>query len=156
MRTDWREFVRESNKIEGIIREPTEAEIAKLQAFVALPNLGVEDIVDFVKFTQPDARLRDNPGIPGVRVGDHIAPPSGPEIRHNLGIILGEMQHGRLSTYDTHCAYLNLHPFTDGNGRSARAIWLWNMNGIAPLGFLHTFYYQTLANQNVRKTKNSS
>lgn len=153
---NYRDFVRESNKIEGIIREPTEAEIKRLQQFVLLPRLEVDDIVEFVAFTQPNARLRDNPGVPGVRVGDHIAPPSGPEIRHNLDVILNEMQRGNLGTYDAHCAYLNLHPFTDGNGRSARAIWLWSMNGRAPLGFLHTFYYQTLANQDVRKTKNSS
>lgn len=156
MNTNWREFVRESNRIEGIKHEPTEAEIAKLKAFVSLTHLTIGDVVDFVKFTQPDARLRDNPGIPGVRVGEHIAPPSGPEIKINLGIILEEMQYGRLSTYDAHCEYLNLHPFTDGNGRSSRAIWLWNMNGKAPLGFLHTFYYQTLSGQDNRKTKNSS
>lgn len=153
---DWREFVRESNKIEGINREPKEAEIRELQNFVMLPKLEVEDVVSFVRFTQPDGRLRDNPSVPGVRVGSHIAPPSGPEVRMNLGIILGEMQFGSLSTYDAHCAYLNLHPFTDGNGRSARAIWLWSMNGQAPLGFLHHFYYQALANQDARKVKNSS
>ena len=156
MSTNYRAFIRESNKIEGIFREPTEAEITRLQKFVLLPTLTVEDIVEFVSFTQPDARLRDNPGVPGVRIGDHIAPPSGPEIRHNLEVILSEMQHGNLSTYEAHCAYLNLHPFTDGNGRSARAIWLWSMNGKAPLLFLHTFYYQTLANQDARKPKNSS
>ena len=38
------------------------------------------------------------------------------------------------------------HPFTDGNGRSGRALWLWQMNNHAPFGFLHTFYYQTLEN----------
>jgi hypothetical protein len=155
-RVNYREFVRESNRIEGIHREPTEAEIKRLQNFVLLPKLEVDDVVDFVKFTQPNAVLRDNISVHGVRIGEHIAPPSGPEIRFYLGEILGQMQMGTLSTYDAHCAYLNLHPFTDGNGRSARAIWLWNMNGIAPLGFLHTFYYQTLANQDVRKAQKSS
>ena len=34
----------------------------------------------------------------------------------------------------------------DGNGRSGRVLWLYNMGGIerVPLGFLHTFYYQAL------------
>lgn len=156
MGVNWRDFVRESNRIEGIKREPTEDEIRRLSAFVALPKLEVEDVVDFVKFTQPDAVLRDSGLIPGVRVGDHVAPPSGPKIRGSLADILGRMQFGTLSTFEAHCEYLNLHPFTDGNGRSARAIWLWNMNGQAPLGFLHHFYYQTLSSQDSRKVKNSS
>ena len=156
MNTDLREFVRESNRIEGIHREPTEAEIETLRKFINLKHLEVEHVIGFVRFTQPNARFRDNMGVPGVRVGDHIAPPSGPEIRKQLEFILADMQDGRTSTYDAHCEYLNLHPFTDGNGRSARAIWLWSMNGRAPLGFLHTFYYQTLANQDVRKAKFSS
>jgi Fic family protein len=45
----------------------------------------------------------------------------------------------------------------DGNGRSGRAIWLWQMlrqEGGAPLGFLHHFYYQTLEAQDVRKQMN--
>ena len=46
-----------------------------------------------------------------------------------------------------HVQYERLHPFTDGNGRSGRALWAWQMmrrrEGLA-LGFLHRFYYQTL------------
>ncbi len=57
-----------------------------------------------------------------------------------------------LPPYISHVAYENLHPFTDGNGRSGRALWLWQMmhgtmrqvNMARDLGFLHTFYYQTL------------
>ncbi len=142
--TNYASFVRESNKIEGIHREPTKDEIRRLQVFVGLPKLTVEDVVDFVKFTQPSARLRDiDDRNLDVRVGNHIAPPSGPEIRHYLGVILGDANMGR-SAYEIHTRYLTLHPFTDGNGRSARAIWLWTMNGRAPLGFLHQFYYQAL------------
>lgn len=42
---------------------------------------------------------------------------------------------------------------TDGNGRSGRALWAWMMlcrggsygrAKVIELGFLHTFYYQTL------------
>ncbi len=141
--TNYAAFVRESNKIEGIHRDPTKDEIRRLQNFVGLPKLTVEDVVDFVKFTQPNAVLRDNISVSGVRVGNHIAPKSGPEIRHYLGVILGDANMGK-SAYEVHTRYLTLHPFTDGNGRSARAIWLWTMNGRAPLGFLHQFYYQAL------------
>lgn len=151
-----KDFVRESNRIENIHREPTTAEINRLAAFVGLPRVETDDVVSFVKFTQPDAVLRDSTAIHGVRVGNHVAPPSGPEIRFNLGVILGNMQRGFDTPFETHCAYLNLHPFTDGNGRSSRAIWLWQMNGNAPIGFLHHFYYQTLDAQDSRKAKNSS
>lgn len=50
-----------------------------------------------------------------------------------------------MSPFTTHLRYESIHPFSDGNGRSGRALWLWQMKGRAPLGFLHQFYYQTLA-----------
>lgn len=45
--------------------------------------------------------------------------------------------------WEVHIAYEMLHPFTDGNGRSGRMLWAWQMRNF-PLDFLHTFYYQTL------------
>ena len=50
------------------------------------------------------------------------------------------------SPFAVHVAYENLHPFMNGNGRSGRALWLWHMGGIekVPLGFLRTWYYQSL------------
>jgi hypothetical protein len=59
--------------------------------------------------------------------------------------------------YILHVEYEQLHPFTDGNGRSGRAMWLYAMKKCGRLeqglnlGFLHAFYYQTLsAQQGVR------
>lgn len=37
-------FVRESNAIEGIYRTPTEAELDATEAFLKLPQLGVDDL----------------------------------------------------------------------------------------------------------------
>ncbi len=139
------EFVQEGNRIEGIrrgISDPqTGREIKAHERFLMLDKVTVRDIEDFVGVVQPDAALRRWAGQ-NVRVGNHIAPPGGPEIEMRLENILDHMlKHG---AYKTHLAYEDLHPFTDGNGRSGRVLWLWQMDGHAPIGFLHRFYYQTL------------
>ena len=151
-REDWLErFVRESNRIEGIAKTH-KREIAAHQEFIALREVTVEDLVTLVGVLQPNARLRDSASVPGVRVGDHIAPPSGPAIRADLEMYLWGARNGR-SPFDVHRSYETLHPFTDGNGRSGRTLWLWqrlrsgerNAAMATRLGFLHSFYYQTLA-----------
>ena len=135
------DFVRESNRIEGILRDPTGREITAHKALLALDRITVGNLEVFVMGIQPDAVLRREVGL-NVRVGNHIAPAGGPEIEGRLENILAHMdKHG---AYKTHLAYEDLHPFTDGNGRSGRALWLWQMGGEAPIGFLHRFYYQTL------------
>ncbi len=139
-------FVRESNMIEGIKRTTGEHYFAT-QAFLN-SDLRVRAVVQLVSRLQPDARLRNRSQIPGVRVGNHIAPPSGPDIEARLTVLLRSGGDPWLQ----HCIYESLHPFTDGNGRSGRAVWLWrhiNEPGHDPhavgRGFLHSWYYHTLA-----------
>jgi hypothetical protein len=145
---DWlKNFVEESNRIEGILREPTLEEIKAHETFLNVDVLRVGDLEALVSVLQPDAILRDRPSVPGVRVGNHIAPASGHHIRDRLKNIL-HLAPCRLP-FDTHRDYENLHPFTDGNGRSGRALWLTTLSGgelfrAKSLGFLHTWYYQSL------------
>ena len=140
-----RDFVRESNRIEGILRVPTAAELEAHDALLDRHRLNVTDIQDFVHIIAPGKRLREVPGM-NVRVGQHIAPDGGPQIVTELMAILDAANVGAQTPYALHRAYETLHPFMDGNGRSGRALWLWMMGGIerAPLGFLHHWYYQSL------------
>lgn len=132
-----RSFVEESNRIEGI-GITSDAEVRAHIEFLELDRVEISDLECFVAKVQPFARLRQYTGL-DVRVGQHLPPRGGPEIRPALHGIL-EMRE----PYLQHLAYQKLHPFTDGNGRSGRVLWLWAMKGQARLGFLHHFYYQTL------------
>ena len=159
-----RRFVEESNKIEGI-HGVAPHELEAHEQLLAKRELKILDLSYFVSQIAEGHVLRNIKGL-NVRVGDHIAPEGGWIVPSTLDTILFGLNS--TTPYQTHLAYENLHPFTDGNGRSGRALWLWQhlnttfgMPGrVKGLGFLHTFYYETLresderyhsANQHVRR-----
>lgn len=145
---DLKFFVSESNRIEGIKRAPTKVELQAHADFLALemPRLG--DVSAFVKAVA-GRTIRNQFGM-DVRVGNHVPPRGGPEIVDALMDILDRIS-GHENPWSAHVAYETLHPFMDGNGRSGRVLWLWQMlhQQEAPwalrTGFLHLFYYQTLS-----------
>ena len=65
-----------------------------------------------------------------------------------LGALLDDVNCERIDAWNAHVRYESIHPFTDGNGRSGRVIYRWQVRSplMADLGFLHAFYYQTLRN----------
>lgn len=142
------QFLKESNEIEGIIREPYSKEIERFTYFLELPKIGIGNLDVLVNVFQPDAHLRVRIGS-DVRVGDYYPPRGGPLIEIDLKDLLRRINNFKNTPFQNHLMYENLHPFTDGNGRSGRALWAWQMlkeerwPGIN-LGFKHAFYYQTL------------
>ncbi len=140
------DFIRESNRIEGITRDPTPREVEAHLTFLAEREVTVGALERFV--ADVAARpLRDTVGM-DVRVGSHIPPPGGPFVRAELTGLVMAVNGCDLDPFSAHIEYETLHPFLDGNGRSGRVLWAWQMqrDGIDPfaLGFLHRFYYQAL------------
>jgi hypothetical protein len=138
-------FVMESNAIEQIFREPAQEEINEFVRFMGLSKITIEELEKFVSVYEPKARLRDQYGL-NVRVGRYYPPFGSPEIRENLKSLLDT----DYDPYAMHLHYEHLHPFTDCNGRSGRALWAWQMQNIEG-GFLLNFYYQALQAFHMRK-----
>ncbi len=144
------DFVRESNRIEGIFERIRHLDHhGALIKLLSCEVLHVENLEDFVLAIQPGALLRISSGD-NVRVADHVAPMGGAYIWKRLDEILAYAMDDS-DAWETHNRYETLHPFTDGNGRSGRALWLWQMvkhegwkPGNMPRLFLQQFYYQTL------------
>ncbi len=140
-------FVRESNRIEAILRPPTKSELKEAKRFLDLEEVTVYELKRFVSVYEPIAKIRDQAGM-NVMIGTHIPIHGGTEVIPALEKVLAGADRV-VHPYKTHLQYEMLHPFMDCNGRSGRILWAWQMlkqnrwGGIS-YGFLHPFYYQAL------------
>lgn len=151
-------FARESNAIENIADERrAQIHAETLEWFVALPEITIAALEAFVKAVEPGAHLRTKGER--VQVGRHV-PPDGDVAQKQLADLLATFRSGGereiwtgpnpgRNAWRVHVCYESIHPFTDGNGRSGRALWLWQMRDAAggrlpALTFLRSWYYATL------------
>lgn len=136
-----RKFAAESDEIEGITDATQHEE--RLVTLLNLPLLTPGHIAAF----NTAGVLRDLPGM-NVKVGAHLPPASGPDILKVLHDLITRINSGK-DPYLMHRSFESLHPYTDGNGRTGRAIWLWQIvnqhSYNMERGFLHEWYYQSLS-----------
>ena len=139
-------LLEESLRIEGIHRPPTVFEIDATAEFLALKQPKIADVTRLVQVYVPGAILRSRLGL-DIRLTKRTPLPGGLHIRERLKYLMCTLPSLHNDPWRWHVSYEILHPYTDGNGRSGRALWAWQMmrkqDGL-PLGFLHQAYYQAL------------
>ena len=139
------DFCVESNRIERKFSEIEHTQMeTKLRSLLDEPELTEDLIVDFAKMCGGEYRVKNGMD---VVIANHRPMIGGITIKNELQKIIKRANEGD-DPFDVHCDFEILHPFMDGNGRTGRAIWVWQMwnqkDYYLDIGFLHLFYYQTL------------
>lgn len=152
--SSMRDFLVESNAIEGIRTEPSRNQINYVLDLLRKDIITLDDVCDIVRLFQPNARLRDS-AKDCVKVGRHTPPAGGMNIVYELEELIKSMNSVRtvadrrtadMVNHELHIRYEKLHPFTDCNGRSGRVLWLWCRGcNKSNLSFLHKWYYDSLS-----------
>ena len=118
---DWvPDFVRISNRMAGIMRDPTPVEISAHRGLLAANALRVENLEIFVHHVAEGARVRED-------TAPNEDAPSAAELKADLATIVLAAQKQVTSPQRLHRIYTMLSPFTDGNGRCGRALLMWQV-----------------------------
>lgn len=162
MKQKIEEFIKESNGIEGILDYMKEKQYDAYMRFLSLDEISINDLLDLGQELQETSEyestpvdLRDKHWM-NVRVGNYYPPKGGPKLKKKLEELLERCNESDFSeslsirfkqAFEIHCEYESIHPFTDCNGRTGRAVWLWIMMKFGykmRVGFLQRWYYQSL------------
>jgi hypothetical protein len=136
-------FVTESNKIEGITDpEVIEDDLKRTRKFLSLSKITLKDLNEY----NTAGKLRNKKGM-NVQVGAYYPNEGGIFIEKQLKVLIKQVNEDVKLPFWLHIAFETLHPYTDGNGRTGRVLWAWQMitqEGYdLSLGFLHEYYYQS-------------
>lgn len=118
-------FVRVSNRMAGITRDPTAAEISAHRGLLAVNSLRVENLELFIRHIAPGAGLRGTSEADAEAEDEASAASVG--LKADLATIILAAQTQSASPFRLHRIYRRLRPFTDGNGRCGRALWMWQV-----------------------------
>lgn len=116
-------FVRANNRLAGIDREPTEAEVGAHRGLFAANTLRVGNLEMFVHHVAGGAQVREA----GRDASEGEEGCSAAELRADLATIVMAAQSGAVSPIRLHRIITLLRPFTDGNDRCGRALLMWQM-----------------------------
>ncbi|MDA0707451.1 MAG: Fic family protein [Proteobacteria bacterium] len=148
-------FIKESNKIEGIVDYDETSQLEEMVIFILLEKIDVPTIINLAKKIHETSYDGNNSRLPelrykrgmNLRIGNHVPIAGGPLIAEKLEEILQKSQYvsGRMA-YIVHHEFEKLHPLMDCNGRVGRAIWghmMYKCGYNFPRSFLHEWYYQS-------------